>query len=332
MKVSIIPLDFRKEIIIQLRLLLLKDPFYFYSNYSKINQTKYIEYLIHEIEELNKKNLRNMILLAKKKDKIVGMITLKFANWDTSYFGISMAKIRYLKAIGSKEDMVEIKKALLGSLIQKCLEKRIKHLTIRIDLMDYTSLFVLEEMGFRVMTVEGVNILDNIEDRAISRKISSLKIRQMEEKDFDQLVDIGREVALILKSHYHFDLGLPRNKVQNYYVENVINCCKGNIADEVIVAEQQGRAVGFLAYKFSPTFTQIVNSSKASVVLFAISSSKRGKDISTIFLYEASKYILEQVDFIIGKVYLHNIGMTKLLAKFNSYPFCQYLYCLHKWL
>lgn len=332
MNIKVDEFDSTKKSITQVKGLLLDDPFYPYRNYNRVDRKKYTEYFCNRIVETSQTETESIALLAKVKEKITGVIAIRFAAWDSSYFGISMAKVVCLKARGSTKDTIEIKKALLGSLIQKCAEKRVQHLSIRIDLSDSTSLYVLEEMGFRVMTVEGVNILDTVKEDASRQKSSYFTVRQMEEKDFPQLVSIGKEVASILKSHYHFDLRLPRDRVQNYYIENVVNCCKGNNADKMIVVEQEGRAVGFLAYNLSPDFTKIVNSRRASIVLFALSRSQRGRGLSQPFLYELCTYTLTQADFIVGKVYLYNTGMVRLLTKFNPYPFCQYLYCLHKWL
>lgn len=333
MDIYIHPFGQNKEDIKQLKQLFKVDPFYPYRYYNKISPSKYRNYLLHKIIQLNKKeNLRDLVFLAKRKERVIGIIASEFSSWDSAYFSIPMAKIDFFKAIGSQKQIIKIKNMLINSIIQACKQKGIKHLTIRVDLMDNTSLHVLGEAGFKIMALEGVNILDRIKNKNVDKKSPILKIEKLKEEHIPQVIRIAEEIAPTLMSHYHFDTNLPKDKISNYYIENVKNCCSGHNANEVIIAKDNHEIIGFLAYRLIPAFTQIIGLSQAYIVLFAISSSKKGKGYSSVFIHKVSKYLLNKFDFIIGNVYLHNIPAIRLLAKFDPQPFCQYLYCLHGWI
>ena len=332
MRITVNKFNRNRDNTLELRTLLSKDLFYFYRDYSLIDRKKYIDYLLQDIEKIEKNNFLNVIFVARDKYELVGVITLEFKEWDSLYFDVSMANIGCFKAIGSESDMIIIKRSLLKSLIKYCLGKELKRLSLRIDLMDFTSKFVLEELGFNILTVEGVKIFDKVEKIDNNGNNLKLKFRDFKKGDVIQLKKIAKDVSGLLKSHYSFDKLLQIQKTNDYYVENVINCCKGKNANKIIVAEEGGIMAGFLAYKTLPNFAKVVDISMAHAILFALSKSFRGKGISHEFFYEINRNALNSVNYLIGRVYLHNAGMVKLLSKFSGNPFFRYLYFFNKWL
>ncbi|MDD5356016.1 MAG: hypothetical protein PHY56_05740 [Candidatus Omnitrophica bacterium] len=316
--------EFNKGYIRDVESILKDNPFDFIARQRFIDKARYIKYLLYNIQ--NKASRKNNVLLAKEGKNISGLIVSEFAQWDSVYFGLPMGKISFF--IGLNNDP-EIKNRLLGALLEKCRLQGIAHLAIRVDTSDAGSIFILENHGFRLMTIEGVNLIRclrpiNFDNADLHR----LKIRPLEKRDISQIIDIGREIASSLPAHYSYDLVLPQEKRQDYYIEKVKNCCKGK--DKVLVLLKDKEAIGFFAYQVPADFARIVGLKQAFVSLIGIALRQRGKNIAAPFIYRSCQLILKEADYITGRVYLHNQPMSRLLDKICSFPFSQYLCCFHK--
>ncbi len=322
-----------QEIIAGLEKILERES-YIFGKY--ISSDVYRKYVLHRIIELYRENdPRNMIFLAQRSKNILGIVALKFAYWDSNYFKIPMGKIAVFKMLDSEESSIKMKAglSLMRTLIRACKKRKIRHLAIRVDVEDEEILDILGKLNFKIVSMEGVNFFDDgMFKRKKVKSHFGIKIEKLKRNHIPQILTIAEDVAMQLKSRYHFDSKLPQDKVQRYYIENVINCCKGYNADGMIVGRIGKNVIGFLAYKFCPLFFKFTGVKKTYVVLFAIAPSERRKGVSFEFMYKASRYLLKKKGILLGRVYLHNVPMIKLLAKFKFPPFAQYLYCLHKWI
>jgi len=81
----------------ELKPLLLNSEMLPYKQYSFLNADDLVRFTISELSNILKSDpMRNGIFVAVKDDKILGLISLKFANWDSQQFEMGMAKIPFL--------------------------------------------------------------------------------------------------------------------------------------------------------------------------------------------------------------------------------------------
>jgi hypothetical protein len=318
--------EFNKSHIHDLEVFLRNNYFDALCKQAFIDQRRLNKYFLHNLIASYKEK-KNNVIIAGDKNKISGLIVSNFSDWDTSYFGMPMSKIDFFL---TGEPKAAVKETLLGALLEKSRSIGIKHLNIRVDLTDTNSISVLEGRGFKLLTVEGVNIISRlryIKSEAVD--LGPLKIRYFRNEDANDLIDIGEDIDMVLKSHYYFDCCLPKEKRQNYYLEKIKNLVKEK-NNSVLVVTRNKKVIGFFGYYIPGAFSRITGSKQAFVSLFGVSRKEVGKNVAFPFIYHASRHILEKADFITGRVYLHNQPMSRLLDKICPYPFSQYLCCFHK--
>jgi hypothetical protein len=79
------------------------------------------------------------------------LATLSHLHWDSSIFGLPMAKIGHLIAASAQGSRAQILDRLLEELIELARTQGIRHLSTRMDCADIEAIQCLEHRGFRLM-------------------------------------------------------------------------------------------------------------------------------------------------------------------------------------
>ena len=317
----------KKKELNKIKSLLAQYEFNDYRNYRLIKRELLDRYIFRHISDLLQKDAK--IIIAKNNSTILGLVSLIDLPWETKYFGIKMAEMKYLIAKGSYEKKVKIKKALISFTLNACRQNGIRHLASKIDIEDFSSIHSLENCGFNLMGSHLTHFL-NLKLLKIPKFKELCQIRLFKKNDFKYLVELTRMHGPQL-SRFNVDSNLPRQKSKKIYVKWVINSYKGKFADEVLVAERNGKVVGFATYKLNKELKEFLGINCLHHSLLIVSPEGRGSSLSLLkALFERGKFSLD-VDFVELDVYNYNYPAIRILQKIGM-SLVRAKYIFHKWI
>jgi hypothetical protein len=181
-------------------------------------------------------------------DQVVGLTTLSPLPWDSSIFSLPMARIGHLIAASVPGSRAQIFDRLLEELIDLARTQGIRHLSTRVDCADTEAIQCLERRGFRLMECLITYVFRPKRD--ILPPIKTLyHVRPYTPADRQAILAISEQMYAHHQSRFSVDPSLSPAGVGRFYIEWTKNACSGEMADHILVAERQGRPIGFLAYK-----------------------------------------------------------------------------------
>jgi hypothetical protein len=154
---------------------------------------------------------------------------------DSEHFGFPVAKI--FNNIENPE------------LIVKELKKTSTKLIIaRIDFLNKKLINQLEKIGFLYRDAQ-VTFNYNLYKGLPEKRINPFLIVPYDEKHLSEIINITK-TSFNNYGHYFADDNLDKKKCIEIYIDWIKRCCENkDIADEIIVAEKDNIAIGYLAIK-----------------------------------------------------------------------------------
>jgi len=174
--------------------------------------------------------------------------------WDSAFFDLSMARLYVLHDL--PHDLLHdggsagaTLRPLLASAFENCRERGIRHLSVRVDVADASSIRALEDAGFRMMDALATYIYPL--KRPAPEPIKEMGVlRLYTPDDRDQILEITRDAYRGFRGRYHLDPHLPEERSDALYVEWAKKACDGEWADVVLVTENgEGLVHGWASYK-----------------------------------------------------------------------------------
>ena len=154
---------------------------------------------------------------------------------DTERFGFRVAKIP------SDLDNPELVIRNLETLSTKLI-------IARVDLKNLVMINRLEKLGFLIKDTQ-LTFNYNLKDYVPRHKRTGFSINSFKECYIKQIIEIT-EKSFNNYGHYFADEKLDRKKCLDIYIDWIKNCCyKKSFADNIIVAEKEGKLIGYLALK-----------------------------------------------------------------------------------
>lgn len=163
--------------------------------------------------------------------------------WDSGFFGVEMARLDYVLG----KDPVARKAALKGVLDQ-LRASGVRHVAARVDAADHRTALLLQEHAFRYVGALLTHVArpGKEEPRAV-REVGT--VRPYEPGDSGELVALATEAFAGTASRFHVDPNLPKGRADTFYTEWAKACVSGSMADTILVAEDDDRMIGFLAFR-----------------------------------------------------------------------------------
>ena len=184
-------------------------------------------------------------------DVPVGFAAVSPLDWESDYFGLRMARLSVIVAEEHSAPVFSVADELLSTALGAASRKGFQHLSLRVDVEEIGLVHALEEHGFRLM--------DTIVAYAFHMRRNHLPeirpkydLRLYRPEDYDVVLDIAATCFKGYPNRFLVDPHIPQKPAQAFYREWTVNCCQGDLADEMIVAEKKGRVIGFLAYRCNP--------------------------------------------------------------------------------
>jgi hypothetical protein len=222
-------------------------PYNDYRHYRPLSQEVQARILVSEVERASE---QGQLLALRGGDQVVGLATLSHLPWDSTFFGLPMAKIGHLIAASAQGSRPQTLDRLLEGLIDLARTEGIRHLSTRVDCADIEAIQCLEHRGFRLMECLITYVFRPKQD--ILPPIKTLyHVRPYTPADREALLAISERMYAHHQSRFSVDPSLPPAGVGRFYIEWTKNACSGEMADRILVAERKGCPIGFLAYKLN---------------------------------------------------------------------------------
>lgn len=220
-------------------------PYNDYRHYRTMSKEVQIRILFSEIERAVE---QGQLLALRVGEQVVGLATLSHLPWDSSIFGLPMAKIGHFIAASAQGSRAQILDRLLDDLINLARTQGIRHLSTRVDCADIEAIQCLEHRGFRLMECLITYVFRPKRD--IPPHIKTLyAVRPYTPADREAILAISEQMYAHHQSRFSVDPSLSPAGVGRFYLEWTKNACSGEMADHILVAERKGCPIGFLAYK-----------------------------------------------------------------------------------
>lgn len=154
---------------------------------------------------------------------------------DSERFGFTVAKIS-----GNIEN---------PELIVKKLEELSTRLIIaRIDFSNIKLINQLERIGFKYKDAQ-VTFNFNLQNKIPQKTQNQFSLVSFNDRHLPEMIEMTRK-SFSNYGHYFADDRLDKQKCSEIYTDWIQRCCENKeIADEIIVAEKDNTAIGYLAIK-----------------------------------------------------------------------------------
>lgn len=262
----------------------------------------------------------NFLLTAKERNKYRGFLLLEKQIWDSSFFGFPCYKIDYLHSEGRQEAQRDIKSKLIkfaSSLLQ---EMKIRYLNVKIDTQDRTGIYALESAGFFEAATMLHLVYATNKKRRYFRQLAT--VRSYRETDLESLRKIAR--ASMRYDHFHSDFHFSKKTSDNLYTALAENCCRGNLADKVFVAERKGKVIGYVAcqirHALDKTLPLRIGNIRHLAVLFP-----EGFGCGPGLQEAALSWFQDKVDIVESNTTIQNLPIIKISIKTNMEIVASYL-------
>lgn len=238
------------------------------------NSRHFVNYLIALFQELHGSEAKTGVVAEAENGRLVGLASVERLAWDSEHFGIEMAKIGHLFSVGSYQESLEVKEALLACILQRCEAQQIGFLSCRINSEDFSSLHLLESSGFNLMDIIIVLSKDLQEEVMAIRDNRRYRIREFEREDLTTLLSIGGE--LYSSSRFCADPKFDRKQVEGLQSKWIENSCAKD-ADAALIIEVDGKLGGFITCILEKEYARLTGTKLGFIGLLGVLPQARGK-------------------------------------------------------
>ena len=230
--------------------------------------------------------------------------------WDSEQIGLPAARLDYLVAIGTYPEQCQVKQALLDAVLEHGVEHSIKHLSVRLDASDLSSLHVLEQAGF--ITVDGLlTFALDLGNVPFAEPSGDINIRLATLADSEATADLARQVYIY--DRFHSDPATPPRRADELHAAWLRNSCAGKVADAVVLAENHQGLLGFVTCKLQRDTKAHLGKLIGTIVLIATAERARRRGIARAATLAALAWFRQQgTDIVEVGTQLRNIPASRL--------------------
>lgn len=213
--------------------------------------------------------------------------------------------------------------AELPQVMDFCRTEKVKLLIARCPSTDLKTIHSMEKLDFRLMDTLVYFRRDLTHTPLPQRRVIS--IRSITEADMDAVGEIASQAFHNYDSHYHADPLLDRSTCDAIYVDWAMRSCRDkNTADDVLVAEVDGKVGGFLTLK-------IVDDGDADGRLYAVTPAMQGRGTGQALLTEALYWCRQRLlSGMIISTQITNSASQVSWVRVGFIPY-QSFYTFHRW-
>lgn len=221
------------------------NPYRNYPTLSRLDGSRYIAGLVEDL--ICRESATSWG--ANFSGKLAGVGIVQKAQWETEYFGRKIADLRLFSGTVSMRSTADASRLLLQKAVEWCKNQKFELIMVKVDCEDFGSIRALQESNFYLVDTMLTYVFDK-DSCTLPEHRAKYLVRDFEPKDEAALVSIAESAFKKYPNRFRVDAAFPRNAVDRYFSEWAKNMCNGSMADEMIVAEDSGRIVGFLGWRF----------------------------------------------------------------------------------
>lgn len=240
------------------------------------------------------------------------MNLVEILEWDSNHFGLKVAKMN----ASTPEE--------LQPALDRCAALGVKLLIHRCSTDNLHFVHQLERQGFELMDTM-VSYRFSLADTQITHVPGPAIIRPCLNTEANDVAAIARTIYVDFVGHFHQDPRLDRDKCNALYVEWARNSCLDqNLADVVLVAEMEGKIVGFDSHK-------IIKGKVAEGIISGVSHEAQGKGIRTALMLAGMNWCKSRsLEYMEANVHVNHYRMHRVYAG-HGFKIHASFYTFHKW-
>jgi dTDP-4-amino-4,6-dideoxy-D-galactose acyltransferase len=197
---------------------------------------------------------------------------LEILEWDSSFFGYPVAKI--------KAEKISVEK--LAVLLKQAKLIGIKLIYLFSDPVDEKTINTAMKTGAKLVD-QKIIFQKKIDDSAVTNLDGHIEIYN---KDYpsEQLVSLSIQSGLY--SRYKIDPGFKNNEFEKLYLAWIENSVNKKIADQTFVYVENGKELGFVTLKIKDAIGHIG--------LIAVDENSRGRSIGKKLVFAVIDHLIQK--------------------------------------
>lgn len=271
------------------------------------------------------------VIGARLEGRLAGLASVSILEFDSGFFGIRMGRVHPLLMTDKMHirDRQRLSELLIERILSEAKTMGIKQLTLRVNPRDQDLVRAFASAGFDFIDVIVTYAIDaNMIEESKIRPPRDFIIRTRQDKDFEQLSRIARDS--FEKDRFHSDQRFDRRAADSFHSTWIENSLRGIAADEVIVAEMSGKAIGFTTLKFNKDISKALGVRSCSMILSAVDSSVRGKGIYTHMIAGGLRWSRDKADVTDLGTQVDNLPVQRAWCTLGFKP-SVYAVTMHWW-
>lgn len=243
---------------------------------------------------------------------MIEVSNIRLSTIDEERFGVRTARVE------------SVTRNQLPAIDEFCRSNAVKFLIARCDAAELQTVQAMEAQDFLLMDTL-VYFVRPIASAPIPPIADSIIVRPVRDDEADTVGALAAKAFRGYGGHYHADSRLDRDDCDAVYQSWAYRSCVSRaVADNVLVAEQQGRAVGF-------TTLRIHNPDEGEVPLYGVDPSLQGQGIGRSLIIGALRWFeAEDVAKMLISTQVTNVASQKVWVRLGFEPSHAY-YTFHKW-
>ena len=188
-------------------------------------------------------------------------------DWDTEHFEKKIGSF----GPASEED--------IAGALQWARDQQVKMLMARCDVVNLPVIHGLERAGFLLMDTF-VRYAFRYSKKQIPEDTGQTTVRSFTEDDIEAIGRVAERSFVGYKCHFHNDSVLDTDRCNQVHIQWAQNSCREKrLADDVLVAESEGRILGFATLKG-------LDDKAAEGILFGVDPDAQGMGIYRSFMIQ----------------------------------------------
>lgn len=285
-------------------------PYHFY-NFDNVRIEKYFRSCILELHEQDE----NLDVLVNGSGKIIGLSSWSGLHWDSQQLGKKVGQINLIiSSPGQYEEEYKRREILLKQILYDIVDAQLDYLIVRFFSADHSLMHLLEDYGFITLDCVTTFFMELTSTPKVMPNSANCNIREAENKDLSGLKRVAYSSYVF--DRFHSDPIISFKSANELHAAWTENCFLGDAADVVLVAEQDGMILGYIACKINRKAKECLNVMMGNIVLIATSKERQRQGIAQALIHKALGWLKNKsVDLIEVTTQIQNIPALRLYQK-----------------
>lgn len=312
----------------QINLLLENVVFKDYIHYHNFNRKQALKYLRGTVQTIMSAAKSWLCYARGKGSQPIGLVIVEPLFWESSFFGLQMARINLLLCRHPTAEYYPIAAALLNTALEGAREAGLEHLSVRIDVDNLCLMHALEDTGFRLMDTLCTYIFEQGQELPTC-KDKRYMTRNYRPDDYQAVLDVATTAFKGYPNRFSVDPHLNDEQAGKFYLEWTKKFCRGKQMEQLIVAEKKDRVIGFLGWQSNQDLYRLTGKRVVGRGLGACYPLRFNGYYD--LLHEATRRALQTADSCEYDTQSFNMATMNLYQQLG-FRFVRAKYTLHCWL